>query len=351
MKEKEVVIKLIKIALLTAPLIALFTFTPNLIESNLPDSLPTHTPPFGKLIGMLFLTFVIFVLWLMNIGWYLFFKRREHFFKYYRLYRYIASFISCFIFLALILNLPPPPHVKSIPSPGLMRIIIPFIGIMANNAILLIIMDLVVLRDKKTKMEIEISDLTLNNVMAQNEQLKGQIHPHFLFNSLATLKTLMKVSHSDAEKYLINLSSYLRAAISYSGENKASLKDELKHCIEYLEMQKVRFGNSLNYEISIPEGIQKDVYLPVFSLQMLAENAIKHNSLTKESPLTITISLIDKNTVEVKNNLNLKLVVNSTGLGLDNLSKRVKLLSNAEKDIDIQKTEQYFCVTIPLIEK
>ncbi|MGE0567320.1 MAG: sensor histidine kinase [Bacteroidia bacterium] len=350
MAQKPIIRKLLKIAAITSPLIALFTFMPGLLTSI--NEMNTQTPGQARMvIGVLFLTIVIFLLWMINIGLYQFFVKRNFNTKNHRVIRYAISFLFCYLLLLVILSLPKPPNIRSQHLSTFSQLLIPIIGISANNAILLVILDLVVARDRKAKMELEIANITLSNVIAQKEQLKGQIHPHFLFNSLSTLKTLVKDSNVDAEKYIMNLSGFLRNSLSYSGEDKASLESELKHCIEYLEIQKIRFTNSLKYTVSIPPEIQQTFYLPVFSLQILVENAIKHNRLTKEKPLHIEIYQEKEGVICVRNSLNLKSNTETTGLGLNNLSKRIKLLGDSELDICIERTENTFNVTVPLFEK
>lgn len=349
MTESAFIRKLIRIALLTTPLIAVITMTPVLLmKERISTSGETTIPLVGKLLGIIFLIFFLLALWTTNIGLFFFFRKKEQTLKNYKFWRYCLSFIGCYILAALILQLPPPPHLRNTGSTGFVQSLVPLIGMTASNGLLLIILDLLILKENQTRLRKEISELTVSNIIAQNEQLKGQIHPHFLFNSLSTLKTLIKVSSNDAENYIINLSGYLRSAISYTGADKASLRQELNYCQEYLEMQKVRFGESLKYEILIPENIKEDNYLPVFSLQLLAENAIKHNVLTKEKPIVITISLEGDN-VAVKNNIVSKRQTSSTGLGLKNLSKRVELLTNSEKEIGIYRSTEDFHVSLPLI--
>ena len=313
--------------------------------------MPGQNYPIRKLFGVVFISFVILLLWGINISLYLIFGRRKPPSGKYRIYRYVISFVCCYALLGLIFLLPPPPDVSAQHSQGISGLIIPVVGISANNIFLLIILDLVVLRDKKARMEIEIANLKLNNVIAQREQLQSQIQPHFLFNSLNALKTLMKTDPDEAEAYILNLSAFLRTSIRYSGEDKAKVKEELLHCKEYLEMQKIRFGGSLNYRIQIDEDIRNHFYLPVFSLQILAENAIKHNAFTREKPLMIEIYYLAENKIVVSNNLNVKYVRDSNGLGLENLSKRIELMTNSSASLEIQKNQEKFCAIIPLIEQ
>jgi len=112
------------------------------------------------------------------------------------------------------------------------------------------------------------------------------------------------------------------------------LGDELTICVNYLEMQKIRFGEALRFDIHIPDSMRAAWCLPAFSLQLLAENAIKHNILTLERPLTITISCSDE-IITVSNNLQKKEATHpGTGVGLANLQERYKILSGGGIVID-----------------
>jgi LytS/YehU family sensor histidine kinase len=218
----------------------------------------------------------------------------------------------------------------------------------ALNTIVLIIQDLILLRDKKTIVEIENAQLKIKNVEAINQQLKQQIHPHFLFNSLNTLKTLIKKHPDKAEDYLIMLSDFLRASISTDTPNIVKLKDEIKLCLDYLEMQKVRYGKAIQYTINIPEDIQDSAFVPVFSLLPLLENAIKHNILTNELPLHIKIEHENYRIVTI-NNIQPRLSSEpSTGLGLENLAERYKILSGDK--IIINNSENIFSVSIKILD-
>jgi two-component system, LytTR family, sensor kinase len=307
--------------------------------------------------GIIQHTLVIFFIWSVNILIvYLTEKYRTGRFSVYS--RYVLSYIICVALLSFL-------RVFMTPMPGEhdMEILnhkeqeMPFgshgqfVGIImgfALNTIVLIIQDLILLREKKARIELEYAELKIKNVEATNQQLKQQIHPHFLFNSLNTLKTLIKKNPDKAEEYLIMLSDFLRASISADTPNVIKLKDEIKLCMDYLEMQKIRFGEALQYTINIPESIQNSSFVPVFSLLPLLENAVKHNSLTTEFPLHIKIEY-ENGWIITSNNIQAKLTIeSSTGLGLENLSERYKLLS-ADKIIT-NKSETLFSVSIKILD-
>ena len=195
------------------------------------------------------------------------------------------------------------------------------------NTIILIIQESALLRNKKTVIELENAQLRIKNAEALNQQLKQQIHPHFLFNALNILKALIRKDPDIAEDYLIRLSDFLRVSLSSNNENTVKLEDEIKLCTDYMEMQRLRFGKALEYTIDIPDPVKYSGFIPGFSIQLLLENAIKHNWLTKESPLRIFITRND-GFITVSNNMQPKQSTEiSTGLGLSNLSERYKILT------------------------
>jgi sensor histidine kinase YesM len=216
------------------------------------------------------------------------------------------------------------------------------------DTVILILQDLLVTREKKSAIELENQQLRLMNMQAVNQQLKQQIQPHFLFNSLSTLKSLITSHPEKAEEYLVRLSDFLRSSLSAHSPNLIRLHDELQLCINYLEMQKIRFGNALQFEIHIPEEWMNKYWLPAFALQQLAENAIKHNMLTPDRPLIITISGQDR-TITVRNNWRKKEELSeSPGIGLANLQERYRILSDS--DIVIDAKDDFFTVSIKALE-
>ncbi len=204
----------------------------------------------------------------------------------------------------------------------------------------------ILLHHFKTQTEIEVSQLRIANVETTNQLLRQQVQPHFLFNALSVLKTLISSNPKTAEAYLIRLSDFLRVSFSQNRNGMANIQEELKVCKDYLEMQKMRFGNALEYSFDIPESYL-DKMLPFFSLQMLIENAIKHNKLTEKNPLSIRIIARDDK-IKVENNLQRKVSVeDTTGYGLTNLSERYKLVTG--NDIEVLDDGRTFSVEFKII--
>ena len=227
------------------------------------------------------------------------------------------------------------------------RPMFPLFIVQMNNALILFIIALIILRENERKVVNENAQLKLMNLEAQQQQLKQQIHPHFLFNSLNTLKSLIKKYPDEAEEYLIKLSSFLRVNINANTQNLIPLEDEMQICSDYLSIQKVRFKNSLQYTIELPKEIYSSK-VPVFAIQCLLENAIKHNALTDNKPLKIKIGFLPDNKIYIVNNIQTRQVSDSsTGMGLKNLTERYKLM--ADKTIEIKRTDNRFEVILPLL--
>jgi two-component system LytT family sensor kinase len=207
----------------------------------------------------------------------------------------------------------------------------------------------IIFEDWKTKVDLENSRLKSVHAETVNHLLKQQIQPHFLFNALNVLKSLIRKQPDAAEEYLLSLSDFLRASVNQNQKIVAPLKEELKICSDYMEMQRIRFGDAINFAIDIDDNdIHSRDYLPAFSLQPLVENAIKHNELTYASPLRIRIYK-DKDVIVVENNLKPKsIMLDSTGNGLTNLAERYRIISG--NTIQIEETNTQFIVRIKILE-
>jgi LytS/YehU family sensor histidine kinase len=179
----------------------------------------------------------------------------------------------------------------------------------------------------------------------QNETLKNQVNPHFLFNSLNTLSSLISSQPDIAEEFIQRLSSIYRYILEYSSRERVPLDTELAFIRDYFYLHKIRDNGKIQLEINSDNNGNSEI-LPV-SLQILVENAIKHNKATRESPLIISIG-IENNYVVVRNNLQkMGIQLKSTGIGLKNLSQRISLVSR--KEVIIEETSSEFIVKIPLL--
>lgn len=342
--------QLLRLALITSPLLAVFRIAPALILDlgAIQEKLPNFINEYGGVVfAALFIAFNILVHWIFNI--WLLTKEEKHQksnktwkFKYFLSYLFSFGTVGIPMLIAIFFDLP---VVKNPPFS-----FYPFIGTIANNTVVLLIINLILTRNRKAQLEIQNMQLEMSNLMAQQEQLKHQLHPHFLFNALYTLRLLIQKKPKQAEQYLNHLSTFLRASIQHSKQDKITIKEELAFCLDYLALQKVRFGEALQYEINLPDQVQEQAALPIFTLQLLAENAIKHNAFNAKNPLKLSIGSCKEGWICVKNNIIQKRQqCESTGIGLKNLKERFRLLTN--KAVTVEKTadQQYFLVHLPIL--
>ena len=196
--------------------------------------------------------------------------------------------------------------------------------------------------------KIENEKLKNENLLSQYESLKHQVSPHFLFNSLTSLKELISQDPVKAQDYIKHLSLVMRYTLQSNESMTQNLKDELSVADSYLFMAKIRFENNL----SIIKRINSDYdyyTLPPLALQTLIENAIKHNEISKRSPLTIRIETTERHSLLVTNILQVKnSPEHSTGTGLTNLSRQYRFLSG--EDILISSINNEFIVELPLLK-
>ena len=203
------------------------------------------------------------------------------------------------------------------------------------------------LNTEKDQLLLQTAKMEKDQIMAQFEILKSQINPHFLFNSMNILSSLIPKSPKLAVKFTSQFSKVFRKLLENNEEVIIPLDQELDFIKSFLFLQKMRFDKSLEIEVRI-EKKKLNRALPPFGLQLLIENAIKHNIISEEQPLKITISN-EGDYLQVQNNLQLRTVHEpSTGIGLKNLKARYKLLT--ELPVIIDKTESHYTAKIPLIE-
>lgn len=181
---------------------------------------------------------------------------------------------------------------------------------------------------------------------AQLAALKVQINPHFLFNNFSTLSELIESEPETAGIFLSHLSKVYRHIVRNLNVNLIEVKDELKFIDSYVYLMKLRHGDGIL--INIDDGLRFCNYkIPPASLQLLVENAIKHNAFSTESPLMIKIMREDNRIVVRNLKLPLVSVAESTGVGLANILSRYSLLST--KEVEIEDAEHFYSVSLPLL--
>ena len=184
-------------------------------------------------------------------------------------------------------------------------------------------------------------------IQAQLDTLRNQAKPHFLFNSFNTLRDIIDVeSKENAKEFVDKLSDVYRFILESGNENLTSLQKELKFVKAYVHIQKERFGDNLQVNWKIPEDRLLWHIVPM-SLQLLIENAIKHNVASKAKPLVIDVK-VENDQLVVSNKIQAKsTLISSTKIGLKNIEKRYALISN--DSVDITNDGVYFRVSLPLL--
>lgn len=212
-------------------------------------------------------------------------------------------------------------------------------------AIVFFISFIVYLSSQKQRMILENEAMKAENERSRFEALKSQLDPHFLFNTLNTLDSLIQEEPKRARNYLQQLSSVFRYVIS--NKESTTLDAELKFAHNYNEIMQIRYENSLVFDFHVDEQYLDYIIVPL-SIQTLIENAIKHNIISSESPFVISVRVGPGPEVIVSNKISQKKTTpTGAGIGLSNLAERFRL--KLHKEIIISDTNGVFSVTIPLL--
>ncbi len=325
---------LFKYALISSPILAVYGVSPFYIFDKFTTSIFI-----GGIIG---LSINIFVVWLINIYLTLNYPNLKNWKKFILSYLGNFSFQALFAVLGRLIRAEPKVD-KEIISHYLSH---PLLTSIAFNAIILMLCNSIVNAYKKSIAEEEVQQLKLQNSEAEKQILLQQLQPHFLFNSLSVLKSLIHEKPDEAENYTIKLSEFLRYSVKAPTKIAVELKDEIEFALGYVELQKVRFENAFIFNMTIPKEAMT-LKIPVYALQVLVENALKHNHFTEKNPLHLNIHYQNK-TLTVKNNKEaIKEVEKISGTGLINLNQRHLLITN--KEIEIRNLEKEFSVTLQLL--
>ncbi len=192
----------------------------------------------------------------------------------------------------------------------------------------------------------ETERLKKENTITQLEALRNQVNPHFLFNSLNTLVSIIPDDPKKSVEFVQKLSHVYRCILDLQGKSVISLEDEMECINNYRFLLETRFGENIQFDVRIDESEYKKHIVPM-ALQMLVENAIKHNVVSSKKPLTVRI-YTEGDFVVVSNNLQKKASgVESNGMGLKNINQRYILAFHTE--IDVNETETCFEVKLPLM--
>ncbi len=194
---------------------------------------------------------------------------------------------------------------------------------------------------------IQQEELKRAHLALQYQTLKDQVRPHFLFNSLSSLVTLINTDPEKATRFVHRLSDVYRYVLEQRENELVTVKEELKFLEDYVYLQQIRFGANLQIHYNL--NLEPNRMIIPLSLQMLVENAIKHNEISTHKPLSIEILTTGQNHIIIKNNLQKKEVPEqSLGMGIENLRKRIEIFS--KEPLQIFEESGAFIVRIPTIQ-
>ena len=188
--------------------------------------------------------------------------------------------------------------------------------------------------------------LEKEKVLLKYDALKNQIDPHFFFNNLNVLSSLIEEDIELSQEFIQQMTRIYRYVLSQKSKELANVSEELDFVRQYVYLQKARFEEGVHLKIDVEEKYY-DSKVVVLSMQLLLENIFKHNTVSDEKPIFIEI-FVDDNNLIVRNNINLKTnLANSTKLGLNNIKDRYCLLS--DRKLIVENNGTYFSVCLPLL--
>ena len=220
-----------------------------------------------------------------------------------------------------------------------------YLGDCSLMAIAVMVVYLVRAQYREKVADVENETLRAENANSRYEALKTQMDPHFLFNSLNTLKGLIDIDSDKAENFVHQLSSVLRYTLK--NEEVVTLAKELDCVRSYCQMMKIRYGDNLIFDHHIDHDAYDNYYVLPLSIQGLIENAIKHNVISSKQPLTVHIQTDDDNHLIISNEIHPKIgKEEGSGIGLANLAERYRIKWN--ENVEIFDDGKNFTVTLPL---
>ncbi|KAB7728730.1 sensor protein lytS [Rudanella paleaurantiibacter] len=195
--------------------------------------------------------------------------------------------------------------------------------------------------------QLEAEQLKKTTVQAELQALKAQVNPHFLFNNFNVLSLLVDKDPASAKEFIQQLSNVYRHVLDQSNRELVSLSEEMQFLESYSYLLKTRFNGGLRIQLNVPDTY-RNYYIVPAALQMVLENAIKHNVSSHNRPLTINVSVEDSPGLVVTNNVQPKTEVEgSTRVGLRNIRQRYRFIT--QRDVSVVQQGGTFRVTLPLI--
>ncbi len=225
----------------------------------------------------------------------------------------------------------------------IVRIVLPILLFLAIQSALKAQVNISTLRLEKEQMQTE-------NYRVQLKALRTKIDPHFLFNSLNTLRSMVRQHHANSEAFIMSLSDFYRQVLKHNENTTLPISEELQVLQSYLFLMKNRNSEAVSVQLDIDRSLHH-LHLPTLALQVVVENCFKHNSMTSKKPLNIEVKSTADQYIEITNNIQPKLgEQNSLGYGLDLLKKRYELM-NIAQGVIVEKTPDQFLVKIKLFQR
>jgi two-component system LytT family sensor kinase len=198
-------------------------------------------------------------------------------------------------------------------------------------------------------LELEKEQLAKESYKAKLQSLRNQMDPHFLFNSLNTLYSMIRQNNVSSEDFVLNLGDFYRSTLNLNDRNTQTLSEELAFLESYLRLMKYRNEKAVIFNMDKVDSKYNLYQLPTLALQNVVENIFKHNALSAKKPIQITIKTTTEGFLEVRNNIQEKLMQpNNSGKGLQLLTERYRLLG-IENGVIVSKTATNFEVKLKLV--
>ena len=230
-------------------------------------------------------------------------------------------------------------------NPEMMR---QFIWLIATLLVSIWIYRIIYSIHKKQESKVKEQKIIAGTASAKFETLKNQIDPHFLFNSLNVLSSLIEENPENAQRFTTSLSKVYRYVLEQKDKDLVSIEEELAFAKTYMNLLQMRFENSLTYEVII-DTIQPEAKVVPLSLQLLLENAVKHNVISEQKPLHIKI-YIDNDELVIQNNFQKKAVLqDGQGVGIQNIVSRYDIIT--DRKVTIEQNENTYTVKLPILTK
>ena len=203
--------------------------------------------------------------------------------------------------------------------------------------------------EDRTQLQMEKQQMLAENYRVQLQELRSKVDPHFLFNSLNTLRVMVRNGNKDSEKFVMSLCDFYRQTLKYNESSVITIAEEMNVLNSYFFLMQTRNKDAVSINIELPENVIKNK-VPTLSMQILIENCFKHNRMSATQPLQIEI-YSDENYICIKNNIQPKIShFEPSGYGLSNIRSRYELLNILDNSIVINKNEDYFEVKLKMIQ-